>query len=719
MAIKVESIFVELGIDLSDFQKGLSQAAKNLSGFSKKMRDVGKGLTLKVSAPLAALGGFALKASADLETLKVAFESMTGSAQKAAQIVKDLTDFTARTPFQMEGVGASAKQLLAFGVQSDDLVDTLGLLGDIAAGANVPLTDMAQIFGKARAKGKLMTEELLQLSERGVPIIDTLAERLGVTKQEIFDLASKSKISFDLMVESFEQLTGEGGVFANQMEKQSKTLAGLFSTLKDNVILALAAIGDELVETFDLKQLTSDLISGIQDVVKWFKNLDPVTKKVAIVMAAVAAAIGPVLLGIGLLISPIGLVVAGLTLITTAIAGVVTAWDEIEAAIVGVGKKVLQFMGFWTGQIVAFFEKLITEAELWLVGKLTGVLNDMLGMYNSVLEFFGANPIDLIGERTIERAEARLVYLNKKLAQSFDDYADTTTEGVKKVEEAWNPLKVLPQLGIGLKPGEDVSSALSGATETLLGLVAPAIDMVQSKFHGFGETVTSVTEMVRAGIRAQVESFAEWTGVTTTVLEDFQNLSTSVFQTFTDGIGAAIADTIVFGKSLAQALSNLLRNVAKMVIQTLIKMAIQRGIAAAMGITSAKIQAAGEAGSAVARTFRNQMASMSAAPFPTNLTAPAVAGKMAAITAGGGGAVAAALGGGLPGLAKGGIVTRPTLAVIGEAGPEVVAPLEKANRMMGPTQQTIITNLDGREVARTVVEHMPDVIEVDLGLQSE
>ena len=59
-----------------------------------------------------------------------------------------LTDFTAKTPFQLEDVGAAAKMLLSFGVAGDDIIDRLQVLGDIAAGANVPLQDMAAIYGK-------------------------------------------------------------------------------------------------------------------------------------------------------------------------------------------------------------------------------------------------------------------------------------------------------------------------------------------------------------------------------------------------------------------------------------------------------------------------------------------------------------------------------------------------------------------------------------------
>ena len=138
----------------------------------------------------------ALKAHASLETLATSFESMLGSAGEAAAMVERLTTFSAKTPFQIEGIGRATKSLLAFGVQGDEIVGKLQFLGDIAAGAGVPLADLAQIYGKAMAKGKAQTEELNQMSERGVPILTALvdlAAKYGneISKEDVYKAAEK------------------------------------------------------------------------------------------------------------------------------------------------------------------------------------------------------------------------------------------------------------------------------------------------------------------------------------------------------------------------------------------------------------------------------------------------------------------------------------------------------------------------------------------------
>lgn len=328
------------------FGAALERLRKRAGAASLKMRSLGSSLTLKVTAPLGILAGMALKSSASLETLQVSFESMLGSADKARETVKELVDFTARTPFQLEGVGKSAKQLLAFGVTSKDLLPTLSVLGDISAGANVPLTEMAAIFGKIKAKGKAYTEELLQMSDRGIPIIDILAKKFGVTKEAVFDAASKGKISFKIIQDAMGEMTSKGGIFFKQMDRQSRTMAGLFSTLKDNVVLALAELGDTLVETLDLKELLKDTIAGIQSATKAFTEFaknNPKLVKFGLIIAGMAFVLGPLIAMIGfmaagfaLLSGPVLAVMAAVSLLSVGIAALLVFKDDVIAFFTGV-----------------------------------------------------------------------------------------------------------------------------------------------------------------------------------------------------------------------------------------------------------------------------------------------------------------------------------------------------------------------------------------------
>ena len=275
---------------------GLNRVGKALGGVGRGLRRVGgaaAGFVSKYKTWAAGLLGLfttgTLGASGVMERLQTSFESMLGSAADARDMVDSLAKFAAETPFQLTGIGASAKKLLGFGVDQDKIIGKLRMLGDVAAGVGVPLGDMAQIYGKTMAKGKAQTEELNQMSERGIPILQALVDLAAahgneIGKEDVYKAAEKGQISFEAIEAALTKMTAEGGLFHDQMAKQSQTLFGLGSTLKDNVFNNLALVGDKIVETFQVKE-------GMKKLIAWLGELTAELKKPADAQVGVAAAI--------------------------------------------------------------------------------------------------------------------------------------------------------------------------------------------------------------------------------------------------------------------------------------------------------------------------------------------------------------------------------------------------------------------------------------------
>jgi len=344
---KVGEVAVKMG------QK-LKNAGRAMQGFGQK-------LTTRLTLPIAALGFGALKAASDIEVLEISFASLAGSAEKGNKILKQLLEFSEVTPFDPDVVARSAKALVGFGIDIDLVQDKLGLLGDIAAGSGVPLTDLASIFGKSAAKGKVMTEELIQLSDRGIPIIKTLTEQFGFTKDKLFKMAETGKISFDILEKALRGMTAEGGLFNKQMELQSKTIAGLFSTLKGRVFLALADIGKVIKETFNLGEFIPKVGDFVKKMVEKFKALSPELQKLIVKGTVLLALLGPVIALIGGLAFVIGAVAASGVLLLKVVA-------------------VVALIGVVVGVIIKNFQKLKPFlVPLWTVfGRLTRDLMDKL-----------------------------------------------------------------------------------------------------------------------------------------------------------------------------------------------------------------------------------------------------------------------------------------------------------------------------------------------------
>jgi len=263
MNFKLAEAFVELK------SRGFGSISSQISSMGSRMSRLASGPMAMMTTGLAAMGATAgitgmLKMAADAEKTSVAFNVLTGSAAKGQKTLDELRQFAASTPFQFPELADAAKKLIAFGFESGEVTPELKKLGDVAAGLNIPIGELAEIYGKARVSGRLFMEDINQLAGRGIPIQAELAKQFGVSADEVRELVSSGQVNFGHLQRAIADLTGEGGKFAGLMEAQSNTLGGLWSTLSDNVGLQLTEIGTMIVDTFDLKAAVRSTIAGIQ-----------------------------------------------------------------------------------------------------------------------------------------------------------------------------------------------------------------------------------------------------------------------------------------------------------------------------------------------------------------------------------------------------------------------------------------------------------------------
>lgn len=255
MSFKLMSAYVELS------NRGFSGVMGGIASIGSRLAALGP-VAIVTGGAIAAIGaakslsGF-VQLAANLEQTETRFKTLLGSADAAKKMVEDLSKFAASTPFQMEGLSQTAQTLLAFGVSQDQIIPTMQALGDVAAASGADINELGNIYGKVRANGRLMTESLDQFNERAIPVGATLAKLFGKTEAEIRQMASKGEISFGDLQRAMVSMTSEGGMAFGGMESQSKTLGGLWSTLTDNITLAMTDIGTALVEGFDLKGVTA------------------------------------------------------------------------------------------------------------------------------------------------------------------------------------------------------------------------------------------------------------------------------------------------------------------------------------------------------------------------------------------------------------------------------------------------------------------------------
>ena len=266
---KLKDLKVTIGVDnrgLSKLNADLRRVKGNFRRNFGEIAGMAGSLATAVGTALVAGVGTLIKKGAELQTLKVGFRSIMGGADQAAAMVDKLNKFTASTPFRLEEVSRSARQLIAVGVGVDDVTDRMRMLGDIAAASGNSISDIAAIFAKVQAKGKVELENLNQLAERGIPIFDQLRTVTGDANME-FGAGSVKVSEFN---EALAQMAAEGGFANDAMANLSETVDGRLSTAMDNIGLALG----EFAEKSGLLDAVSNTLEDFTDQIKRMSATD-------------------------------------------------------------------------------------------------------------------------------------------------------------------------------------------------------------------------------------------------------------------------------------------------------------------------------------------------------------------------------------------------------------------------------------------------------------
>lgn len=258
--------------DVEAIKKQFEQMTRKAVEEGKKQADVWQTLLKGATAYFTLQGAQSfisqmVAVRSEFQQLEISFGTMLKSKEKANALMAQLTDLAAKTPFGLQEVSEGAKRLLAFQVPAQEVTETLRRMGDVAAGLGVPMGQLIHVYGQVKAQGKLMTNDLYQFMNAGIPIIAELSKVVGKSETEIKDMVSAGKIGFTEIQAVIKNMTSEGGLFFNLMAEQSKSLGGQISNLQDNFDQMLNEIGKAS------EGVVSGAISGVAYLVENYQTL--------------------------------------------------------------------------------------------------------------------------------------------------------------------------------------------------------------------------------------------------------------------------------------------------------------------------------------------------------------------------------------------------------------------------------------------------------------
>lgn len=631
---KLNDLIVTIGAKTRDFDKALGTSMRKMKTFGKNTKALGSSMSKSLTMPIAALGLAAVKSAADLETMETSFISLTGGAKQAADMMKNLNEFTAKTPFQIEAVAKSARQLIASGSGIDEVNDQLQFLGDIAATSGQPIDEIAAIFSKVNAKGKVELESLNQLAERGIPIFTALSEATGLPADKL----GAGAVSVEQFNATLKGFATEGGFAAGAMERLSQTAAGKFSTAMDNLKLAGAALAESLMP------VVKDLLDRFVGLMQALTKLSPETKRFALIAAGVAAALGPLLMILPALLSPIGLVVGAIVALGIAI---VTFADEVAVPITAVAN---------------YFITLYNESAA-----VRGIIGAIKGTVQTVFDFFAFAVNNVIESFKDLGAIIKAIFtgdfaaIPELVRTAFSDAAERTAEFGRKAAEN---IRTGIEQELQRKPLNLVDKdAFADRIRTLGGLtnLLPTAGGGAGGGGGAGEpavTVPAALNIVDIDMPEDIVEDEDIDAViaASTAVQNRINAMAQSVAGFVDGAFQQIASgTATFEQVMLDMIKRLAMQLASLVAQFMILSVL----------------------------------------FPSASMVKGGLGKFIGS------------GFGLPMMANGGLFTGASLAMVGEGSgtssinPEVVAPLDRLQEMMGATQVQVTGRISGRDILLT------------------
>lgn len=175
--------------------------------------------------------------NANLENTKIAFSTMMGSSDQALRHLKELQQFALSTPFGFQDLVEASQRMQALGFEAKEVVPVLNDVGNAVAaagGGKERLDRVVLALSQMQSKGRVMTQELNQLAEAGIPAWKIMEVQLGKTRAELVDLVEDGKISSKVFLDAFRSFSRAN--FGDLMQQQSRTFSGALSNIKDALL---------------------------------------------------------------------------------------------------------------------------------------------------------------------------------------------------------------------------------------------------------------------------------------------------------------------------------------------------------------------------------------------------------------------------------------------------------------------------------------------------
>ena len=435
-----------LKFDTEINESGFNSGVSKLGGIAKKGAGVAVAAVGAVTAARGAGVVAGVKYNASIESYQTSFEVMTGSAEKAAEVIDRLKKVGASTPFELPDLADTTQLLMNYGFSADEAMDKMMMLGDISQGSAEKMSRIATAYGQMSSAGKVSLEDVKQMIEAGFNPLQEISESTGESMSSLYDRISKGTISVDEITASMQRATSEGGKYFQSMEKQSQTFSGLISTLKDNAQQLLGEvvkpISDGLTES-----LLPAAISAIEQLTKGFEEIG---------VSGMIQAAGNIVSGLftGIMENAPALISTGFELLNQFLLGIATGIPALRI-------KGFEFITQIALGILENLPQLITQGAMVITNFVSGLLSSLPSVLQSGVQMI---------LRLVDGIINNLPSIASAAAQAIARFVSSVASNLPQI------------LSTGIKIIGELASGLIRAIPNLVGKIPQIISAIKDAF---------------------------------------------------------------------------------------------------------------------------------------------------------------------------------------------------------------------------------------------
>lgn len=470
----VQSSFAELRSRAQNIFSGIATSARNgLTNAWNAVRINTQQITSSLigvgQAGIAAVAGMAIQGGIDralnIDNARKKLAGFGHDAQDIESIMDSATQSVRGTAFGLGDAATAAATLSAAGIKSgEDMTNTLKSVANVAAASGRAFNDIGVIFSSVASRGKLMGDDMLQLSSSGVPVLQLLGEYLGKTSKEVSDMVSKGQIDFHTFSEAMRVGLGEAAL------SSGNTLAGSFA----NVRAALS-------------RLTAPIFTqAIQVLVDAFKQAAPAIDAMGKQLGNIPTFVAPIAAAFG------AMALSGLAPVIANI--------PVLGGMLGPLSGLLSALGGAVGIAIAAFAGLVAVSPPLqeALGNLMGALGE-LG--NALGPIFGA---------AIDAIVPVLNSIVEVLGGAFAVVVNGAADLIKQLADAITNLSTGGGFDAWLQSMQPVADFVMSILQPALDGLSTGAGLIVEAFSGFGEAVGGAFEILSPYIETARDAISQF-----------------------------------------------------------------------------------------------------------------------------------------------------------------------------------------------------------------